>query len=261
MSISIETINSAVTNGLTAIKQHIPEHVLFWDGKEYKVPRWIKTTFELWRSIPDLKQECNMVYDQYQGGDLLDVGSLNAWYGLLLAPKAKEAVSFVFVEANPDALPQLYSVVSFLALQFPHIRCLVIPQAAGNGGIMEKNHPMGYESHPRYDSKAITGEGDKCYPSVAVKIDEICDFYGLNPDLLKIDVEGAEFTVLQGCTKTLENRSTSLMLEVHPNDLSEGIKPDVIFNWLESKKYCMKKEIKGHASNRQIWAPSNLSKK
>lgn len=41
-----------------------------------------------------------------------------------------------------------------------------------------------------------------------------------NPDVVKIDVDGAEYTVLQGMTEIL-SRDIDLFLEFHPNHLSE----------------------------------------
>tara|TARA_B100000242_G_scaffold240725_1_gene180798 strand:- start:603 stop:1397 length:795 start_codon:yes stop_codon:yes gene_type:complete len=53
--------------------------------------------------------------------------------------------------------------------------------------------------------------------SVEVRtIDTICDEYDIKPDFLKIDVEGAELSVLKGAQKTLKNVQ-SLMVEVSEN--------------------------------------------
>ena len=52
-----------------------------------------------------------------------------------------------------------------------------------------------------------------------VTVDAICAASGLIPDVIKIDVEGAELRVLQGATNTLERFRPTLLLSVHSDEL------------------------------------------
>jgi FkbM family methyltransferase len=49
-------------------------------------------------------------------------------------------------------------------------------------------------------------------------LDDFIDFTGLVPDLLKMDIEGAEFDALKGMLKTLDNTRPHLILEQQPDD-------------------------------------------
>jgi hypothetical protein len=55
----------------------------------------------------------------------------------------------------------------------------------------------------------------------ATTIDGFCRARGVQPDVLKIDVEGAEWNVLHGARRFLENRRGSILLEVHPQPLAD----------------------------------------
>jgi hypothetical protein len=48
-------------------------------------------------------------------------------------------------------------------------------------------------------------------------LDALCDQYGLRPDLVKIDVEGAESKVLAGSVLLAGSRQTRYLVELHSN--------------------------------------------
>ncbi len=52
-----------------------------------------------------------------------------------------------------------------------------------------------------------------------ITVDEIVSCTGLNPNVIKIDVEGAELEVLQGARNTLVNCKPRILLSVHSDSL------------------------------------------
>ena len=50
-------------------------------------------------------------------------------------------------------------------------------------------------------------------------IDAYCDEQGLRPDVIKIDVEGAELGVLEGARKTIASTKPLIILSVHPREI------------------------------------------
>lgn len=55
-----------------------------------------------------------------------------------------------------------------------------------------------------------------------VSIDGYCTHAGLSPDVIKIDVEGAEIDVLRGATKTLASARPLVFLSVHPRQIQSA---------------------------------------
>lgn len=59
-----------------------------------------------------------------------------------------------------------------------------------------------------------------------------------DPDLIKIDVEGAQMDVLLGAEKILERKKLGIFLEVHPDYLGDyGCSEDELLEFLEDKGY------------------------
>lgn len=57
------------------------------------------------------------------------------------------------------------------------------------------------------------------FPVTSVTIDEIVKIYHFFPDVIKIDVEGAELLVLKGAEATLKEGKTQIFLSTHSQDL------------------------------------------
>jgi len=71
----------------------------------------------------------------------------------------------------------------------------------------------------------------------SVKIDDLVEKLDLNPNFIKIDVEGSEYEVLQGAINTLKNHKALIMLEKHPTMISKNITIDTINNLLNETGY------------------------
>lgn len=62
------------------------------------------------------------------------------------------------------------------------------------------------------------------------------------PDLIKIDIEGAEWRALDGCRAILKKRSTRFLLEIHPwGDSSLGKRPSDIFRFFRDQEYSVER--------------------
>jgi len=69
-------------------------------------------------------------------------------------------------------------------------------------------------------------------------MDEEIEQHGLEPDLLKIDVEGYEYEVLLGAKRLLEQRKPPICLELHLDLLERrGVEPRRVLAQLESYGY------------------------
>ncbi len=52
-----------------------------------------------------------------------------------------------------------------------------------------------------------------------ISIDDFCEQQSIIPNIIKIDVEGAEIGVLKGAQKTITNHSPTIIISVHPKHL------------------------------------------
>ena len=76
------------------------------------------------------------------------------------------------------------------------------------------------------------------------------DSYKLNPDILKIDVEGFEVDVLQGAVETINKTHPKIIIETH----TQKLKNEVIA-FLSERKYSLKYEgraIENHDKNMDL---------
>jgi FkbM family methyltransferase len=85
----------------------------------------------------------------------------------------------------------------------------------------------------RLFSPSLPGPSHTIRP--AVTIDAFCDHLRRLPDVLKIDVEGAEARVLRGATRFLHGKQGHILLEVHPHALQLlGDSASAVFDHLSS---------------------------
>jgi FkbM family methyltransferase len=81
-------------------------------------------------------------------------------------------------------------------------------------------------------SDANLGEDVEHFEVPVTTIDSYCYLHNIKPSLIKIDVEGFEFSVLNGAKNTLKRYRPSILVELHPmNWPSLGIDP----RWAEAQ--------------------------
>lgn len=81
---------------------------------------------------------------------------------------------------------------------------------------------------------ALRGDAPAC------SIDELCESSGASPDLIKVDVEGAESQVLRGAGATVERCRPAIQVELHsfaPMTMRENV--DQVLAWCSEKGYRM----------------------
>lgn len=83
-----------------------------------------------------------------------------------------------------------------------------------------------YQSSSDSGMNTITETGRrKGYKHTVVRqitLDEFCSLHQLQPQLMKIDVEGAELRVLKGAIKVLYQHKPTIFLSVHPRHITES---------------------------------------
>ena len=95
------------------ITNRIPMRTTLWDKKSYNFNFRIYKMLKSWKSH-ELKEEADMVYKLYDGGDFIDIGAFNGFYSFLLSTKAKDNDNFINCEPNSLVLSELYDNLSVL---------------------------------------------------------------------------------------------------------------------------------------------------
>lgn len=75
----------------------------------------------------------------------------------------------------------------------------------------------------------------------SITLDNYCEEHSTYPDILKIDVEGAELKVLKGAEKIIKAYQPVIFLSVHPEKILElGEQPEDIFEFAAHTGYVIK---------------------
>jgi FkbM family methyltransferase len=145
------------------------------------------------------------------GATVLDVGSNVGAYTLMFATWAGPNGRVFAFEPDADARAGL---VTHLALNQLSDRVEVIDAAmsADVGRARFAVHRYGGGSSLAIDSL----EAAAIVTVATESIDHFCETRGLRPNLIKIDVEGAELDVLKGARRTLAQPGVEVFVEFHP---------------------------------------------
>jgi FkbM family methyltransferase len=141
-----------------------------------------------------------------------DVGANLGFYSAVASRHCRTGNVHSF-EMDPDLIGEIWKNLDCNGAEDGHVTCAAVWE--DNGTLVSFSpHINGNKSTNQV--AVPTGERSTHVPSLA--IDTYCVRYDARPDVVKIDVEGAELQVLRGMEATLPNVST-LFLEVHPDHL------------------------------------------
>jgi FkbM family methyltransferase len=145
------------------------------------------------------------------GATVLDVGANVGSYTLLFARWIGESGHVHAFEPSAGSRAGLERHVALNGLSD---RVTIRPEAISDRGGRAPFIDAGTHGDNRLvpDAAAATTEVP------ATTIDEFCDATGVSPDVMKIDVEGAELAALRGARRTIASRgaSVAIFVEWHP---------------------------------------------
>ncbi|WP_218422522.1 MULTISPECIES: FkbM family methyltransferase [Stutzerimonas] len=173
--------------------------------------------------------ETSFLKSVFRGGDVfLDIGANLGWYSLVLGKNCPTSRIYAF-----EPIPSTVAVLR-KNIQINHLENIE-PIAMG---MFDKEEELNFLFAPDVSgatSLKMAGQsrGHASIQNVVCKtttLDDFCSSRGVVPDLLKIDVEGAELMVVKGGRKTFEGipilliellRKWSREFGYHPNDVFE----------------------------------------
>jgi FkbM family methyltransferase len=146
------------------------------------------------------------------GDTVIDVGANLGAYTVLFARWAGPRGRVIAFEPAPDSRAGLERQLS---LNDPPAEVIVRPEALTTSSGMRSFHADGMQG----DNRLLPDAGPGGIQVSTTSLDEFCARQGIEPDLIKIDVEGAELDVLRGARRTIARRGPALALfvELHPS--------------------------------------------
>jgi FkbM family methyltransferase len=110
-----------------------------------------------------------------------------------------------------------------------------------HGELVELYSPEEVSGIPSIANLQSMRKDNKTYRTsshLQVSIDEFCKSRNIHPDIIKIDVEGAEFGVLEGATNVIKESRPYILISLHPKHLkSLGKNVNEIIEICESMNY------------------------
>lgn len=149
-----------------------------------------------------------------------DVGANYGYYSLLAASLARGGNAYAF-EPNPETL----KILSKNKRSNMHIINSAVSDRDGNVDfyMYDQIHSVISSMHaPRPSSEHLRYAHVSRGKVASITLDSFCKNNNVTPDIIKIDVEGAEFVVLRGAENLLRRASPVISMEVQFQPLTEN---------------------------------------
>ena len=211
--------NFPVSHKLLCHKELMPWKSVVCDGPGFKIRIRSPRTSSLGRTIylwgmwePEMT---HIAQEKIQEGwRILDIGADIGYYSLLYASKCGPQGSVAAFEPDPEPWPILNDNIARHGL--PNIRAYAMALSDHRGHGMMKLGGRG-QMYPDQEK-----DGNNTNTVEMIPLDEYWPQLAWNQlDLVKIDVEGAEMSILKGMKKVLEEYHPHILLEIHPRQLKE----------------------------------------
>lgn len=190
-----------------------------------------------WYKMDECLEEAKSSYNFYDGGNFFDIGAFNGIYSYILAPKAKNDF-FASFEPDTRFLDFIKYALENLSRTYGNIYHQIISTPVGNGENVSYNlpnlGPNGEVGNPCFFGDSNSKNGTK-----TITIDQYVNDTNIIPNIIKIDVEGAELNVLNGCKETLSKHKPKIILEIHNDYLRKNFntEPAEVINFIEKFNY------------------------
>ncbi|MBO4245531.1 MAG: FkbM family methyltransferase [Bacilli bacterium] len=198
-------------------KPFLPNKSVICDGPGFKIRIRPPKTSTIGRSLYFKKiwepKMTKVVQDKVkEGWYILDVGADIGYYSLLFALKSGAKGKVVCFEPDPEPWPYLKDNIAMFENKNIIPYALALSDHEGLG--MMK---LGGKGQLYPDQKS---DSDVTNTVKMVVFDDFFPKLSWNKiDLIKIDVEGAELSVLKGMKKTINKYHPKLLIEIHPRQL------------------------------------------
>lgn len=148
------------------------------------------------------------------------IGYFTVYAGMLMGKRG----TVISIEPNRDYHRQVLKNIEINSLR-GNTRAFNIGLSDKTG----KARTTGWEERDLIEAE--TGDVD------VTTFDQLCTAAGIEPDIVKIDVHGAEYKILSGMTRALDKQVKHLFLETHSEDLMQGYDIPAVINLIDRTKF------------------------
>lgn len=185
------------------------------------------------------KDEINYVRENLKDGDTaFDIGAHKGAYTYWMHRSVKNSGKIVCIEPQPILFAYLKKMVPIFGFSNVTLMDCAVSDKDKEGAFTVPGKPGDTSQGARIDDQKII-QNKQEHHTINVKIrsvDSIIAETGLKPKIIKIDVEGHEFSVLKGMTKTLAEVRPRIIMECEARHIKDFTIFDV-FNFLLDKNY------------------------
>ncbi len=175
------------------------------------------------------------------GHVFFDVGAHHGWVSMWTLPLVGKQGKVYSFEPSPANL----SVLEWHRTHNKFSQWTIVPKAVSDVDaektefflIDSGDSPMNSLTTGVPGTPLMTGRDIRKISMETVTLDTFCSETNQRPDLVKIDVEGAELLVLHGARKLLRESCPIILLAVHPYWLPAGQSTEQLFKLLTSSGY------------------------
>lgn len=232
---------SAVEEGSLVVR--IPEFAgLFEFGCRSDILRCLLVYREFEPEVAEIvKQRVN------PAKDVIDVGANIGLYTVLIAGLISESRRLLAIEPTPSALQYLRRNIN----RNGHARKVIVFDgvAAESRGSYVINVLDGREEYSSLGALVLPGLSEQKSTRVPVQgdtIDNLVETFGLQPGFIKMDTEGAEYRVLSGAVRTIQQHRPIILSECSDVMLtSSGASAQMLTDWLKAQDYTVSPATKG----------------
>jgi FkbM family methyltransferase len=181
--------------------------------------------------------------EKLKPGDVFfDVGAHHGWVSMWTLPLVGKTGMVYAFEPSPANL----SILEWHRTRNQFSQWVIVPKAISDVDAEEDfflvdkgDSPMNSLTTGAPGTPLMSGRNIRKIPVQTLTLDSFCSEVGLRPNLVKIDVEGAELFVLRGAAKLLREFGPTIILAVHPYWLPAGQSSQQILELLASYGYTM----------------------
>lgn len=202
-----------------------------------RIPKFLAEYHGWWNTWE--KERHESMFEHLKPGMLFyEVGAMDGWQAAFYASMVGGASFMVLIEPTPELWPNIKTIWEQNNLSLPRATFMGFcgNQDAESGSVRFSAWPEGPD-YSQFVKGRMFSSLDDSTQKPCRRLDTLIVEIGA-PDVLNIDVEGAELLVVRGAEQTLKEKHPLIWLSVHPEMMEIfGHTPGMLFDFMKDCGY------------------------